>query len=731
MKLPLTRQINLGLGLTLLLVIFNAALSYRNTLKVVENERLVAHTHEVISKLEKTLSTLKDAETGQRGYLLVGDTSYLEAYQTAVTTVNQQITGLQQLTSDNPKQQERIVDLKKSVDAKLTELESTIVLKRTQGQQAALQIVRSNQGKLIMDKIRRQIADMQLEENRLLQLRNAESKASIDSTLLSSLIANSVNLLGVGIIYYLFCRDRILRHKEQTKQNQLFGELQAERNRLETMMQQLPVGAAIADNEGRLILANQQAEKILGHALFATSNIDEYSKYKAKHPDGRPYETHEYPLIRALTLGERVVDEECRYPQPDGSERVIYSSSTPVRESNKIIAAVATFYDVTLLKTTEAQLRSSDEKFRQLAESIHEVFWIFDPRNSQLIYVSPGYEKIWGRTIESLQNNSMAWSESIHPDDKQRHAELHQENIHRGTFNVEYRIIRPDGQVRWIEDRGFPVRNDKGEIYRVAGVAEDVTERKYKEAEIQQLNETLEQRVQERTLQLQEVNAEMEAFTYSVSHDLRAPLRTMQGFAQALQEDYGEQLDEIAQEYIEYITEGAVQMDALIADLLAYSRLTRVQIKLQQVDLNSVVTEALKQLGAQTKEKHAVITVDTLPSVIAHRSTLMQVIINLISNAIKFVKPAIQPKVHIYAQKQQNSVHIWIEDNGIGIAPEHQERIFRVFERLHGAESYAGTGIGLAIVRKAVERMGGKVGVQSQVDSGSKFWIELIKSAEC
>ncbi|BAZ11882.1 two-component hybrid sensor and regulator [Calothrix sp. NIES-4071] len=729
MKLPLIRrQINLGLGLTLLLVIFNAALSYRNTLKVVENERSLAHTHKVITELEKTLSTLKDAETGQRGYLLTGDDSYLKPYQAAINTVNQQIGGLQQLTSDNPKQQQRIVDLKKSVDAKLTELESTIDIQLTQGQQAALQVVRSNRGKLIMDEIRRQVASLQLEERKLLQLHDAESKVSIDNTLLSSVVANSVNILGIGIIYYLFHRDKILRHHEQTQQNQILQQLQAERNRLETIMRVLPVGVLICDADGKEILANTQAEEILGHKLPGTQNIDEYNQYKGKHPDGRPYEAREYPLIRSLLTGESIFNEELWYSRPDDSERILYLSSTSIRDSeNHIIAAVVTFYDGTFLKTAEAQLRSSDEKFRQLAENIHEVFWIFDPHNTQLIYVSPAYERIWGRTVESLQNNPMGWSDAIHPDDKQRHAELHKENIHKGTLNIEYRIIRPNGEERWIQDRGFPVRNFEGEIYRIAGVAEDVTERKLKEAEIQLLNETLEQRVEERTLQLQEVNAEMEAFAYSISHDLRAPLRTMQGFAQALQEDYGDQLDEMAQEYIQYITEGALQMDSLIADLLAYSRLTRVEIKLQELDLNSVVTEALKQLGAQIKEKHALVTIDTLPSVMAHRPTLIQVITNLISNAIKFVHSETQPKVDIYAREQENSVYLWVEDNGIGIAPEHQERIFRVFERLHGAESYPGTGIGLAIVRKAIERMGGKVGVESQVNSGSRFWIELIK----
>jgi signal transduction histidine kinase/CHASE3 domain sensor protein len=239
----------------------------------------------------------------------------------------------------------------------------------------------------------------------------------------------------------------------------------------------------------------------------------------------------------------------------------------------------------------------------------------------------------------------------------------------------------------------------------------------------------LEQRVTKRTADLQAANQELEAFTYSISHDLRAPLRTMQGFAQALQEDYGNLLDSAGQEYLHYITEGAVQMDTLISDLLAYSRLNRVEIQLQPVDLTNVVQEALKQLKTQIQEQQAEITVAaSLPQVMAHRATLIQVVINLISNAIKFVAPGIQPKVQIYAEEQQDWIHLWVIDNGIGIAPEHQERIFRVFERLHGVETYFGTGIGLAIVRKSIERMGGRAGVESQLGNGSRFWIALPKA---
>ncbi len=236
----------------------------------------------------------------------------------------------------------------------------------------------------------------------------------------------------------------------------------------------------------------------------------------------------------------------------------------------------------------------------------------------------------------------------------------------------------------------------------------------------------LEQRVAERTVKLEEINHELESFTYSVSHDLRAPLRTIQGFAQALLEDYGDSLDELGQEYARYLVEGAMQMDTLITDLLAYSRLSRTEIQLQPIALDAVVQEALHQLSTQLQERQAMVSIESpLPEVMGHRSILVQVITNLLSNALKFVEPDIQPQVRVWAQKEQDWIRLWVMDNGIGIAPEHQERIFRIFERLHGVESYPGTGIGLAIVRKGVERMGGRMGVESQPGTGSRFWLAL------
>ncbi|HEY9737256.1 MAG TPA: CHASE3 domain-containing protein [Trichocoleus sp.] len=243
----------------------------------------------------------------------------------------------------------------------------------------------------------------------------------------------------------------------------------------------------------------------------------------------------------------------------------------------------------------------------------------------------------------------------------------------------------------------------------------------------------LEQRVEERTVQLQEMNQELEAFAYSVSHDLRAPLRAMESFAQALLEDYGNQIDPPGQDYINSIIEASVRMETLISDLLAYSHLARQEINLQPVNLATVVQAALQQLESRIEESQAQITLSSsLPTVYAQQSILVQVVANLLSNAIKFVRPGTTPQVEVYAQEveqaSQDWVKLWVSDNGIGIAPEYYERIFRVFERLHGHKVYAGTGIGLAIVRAAVERMGGEVGVESQLDQGSRFWIALPKA---
>jgi signal transduction histidine kinase len=238
----------------------------------------------------------------------------------------------------------------------------------------------------------------------------------------------------------------------------------------------------------------------------------------------------------------------------------------------------------------------------------------------------------------------------------------------------------------------------------------------------------LEGLVIERTSALTTTNEQLEAFVYSIAHDLRAPLRAIQGFSELLVEEAGETLNTVGKRYAARISKSAQFMDALLRDLLAFSRISQQHVILSSVNLQSVVAAMLTGLQANIEENNATVeSTGPWPEVLAHEPTLVQVLVNLISNALKFVEPGVSPRVRLRAEQRAEFIRVWVEDNGIGIAPEYQEQIFGVFTRLN-AEQYRGTGIGLAIVQKGVERMGGQVGVESAPQQGSRFWFELRKA---
>jgi len=243
--------------------------------------------------------------------------------------------------------------------------------------------------------------------------------------------------------------------------------------------------------------------------------------------------------------------------------------------------------------------------------------------------------------------------------------------------------------------------------------------------EEERLRRVLEAQVVERTAALGRSNAQLDAFAYTISHDLRAPLRAMEGFARILLDDFGTQLGDKGGRYAQRIVTAAERMDRLITDLLAYSRLQRHEVVPRVVDPIRAASRAAKEARAEHGEAVAIDVQGPMPAVIAEPVVLGQVLSNLVANAAKFRREGAQAQVTVRAEPAGERVRIWVEDDGIGIAPEHQGRIFNVFERLHGEETYPGTGIGLAIVAKGVERMGGTCGVESALGHGSRFWIEL------
>ncbi len=316
----------------------------------------------------------------------------------------------------------------------------------------------------------------------------------------------------------------------------------------------------------------------------------------------------------------------------------------------------------------------------------------------------------------------------------------------------EISLPKADGLLKWVLLTQYFNTTSEGETI-IDGLLEDITSLKQAEIALRQLNETLEMRVSSRTAELEDVNAQLEAFAYSVSHDLRAPLRAIESFAQILLTDYASNLDATGLDFLQRIEGSAALMNTLIENLLDYSRLSRSNLPIEPVDLSLIVAEANTQLGEEIRSKKAVIAFEPLPHVLAHSATLLRVVVNLLSNALKFVAPGVEPRIRIWAQEVEEPprrrdsarlvgetettrteldtmtkwIHLRIEDNGIGIAQEYHQRIFGVFERLHGVEVYPGTGIGLAIARKGVERMGGRIGVESALGQGSRFRIEFRK----
>ncbi len=261
--------------------------------------------------------------------------------------------------------------------------------------------------------------------------------------------------------------------------------------------------------------------------------------------------------------------------------------------------------------------------------------------------------------------------------------------------------------------------------------------RKQGEEKLQQAQEELssytgklEKLTEERTSSLREVVQQMEEFSYTISHDLRAPIRAMQGYANALLEDYGEKLDQDGREYLERIARSGNRMDRMIREVLTYSRLARCEIVVQPVSLDSLVREIVQQYPGIQASGSEIEIAEQLESVIGHEPSLTQVISNLLSNACKFVQPHTAPHCKVWTERSNGHVRLFIRDNGIGIKPEHQHRLFGMFERIHPESQYEGTGIGLAIVRKAMERMGGQVGVESDGKNGSQFWIQLPAAKE-
>jgi light-regulated signal transduction histidine kinase (bacteriophytochrome) len=286
----------------------------------------------------------------------------------------------------------------------------------------------------------------------------------------------------------------------------------------------------------------------------------------------------------------------------------------------------------------------------------------------------------------------------------------------------EYRFEKRDGSFAFVYDRGYVIRNKEGKAVRMIGSTQDITALKQSEQQLQELNQVLEKRAAE----LMTSNRELERFAYVASHDLQEPLRMVSSFLQLLDRQYSVGLDEKAREYINFAVGGAERMKRLILDLLSYSRVGTVNEPFQLVDMNALVKNVVQIFESRFEKEQVTLKIDHLPTIQGNTTQLQQLMQNLIGNALKY-KSDNPPVVEVGCTEEANRFIFFVKDNGIGINPRYFEKIFVVFQRLHPIDNYSGTGIGLAICKKIVERHHGEIWVSSEEGKGSTFYFSLPK----
>jgi PAS domain S-box-containing protein len=555
------------------------------------------------------------------------------------------------------------------------------------------------------------------------------------------------NLTIVACAAPLFDGDQVLGAvlvwHDMTEREQLLAQLAEEQARLAAIIDNAPEGIVVVDAKARVVLANPAAARLYNRAIPASREFDGFAEVQICYPGGRPYAAGDVPLTRSALHGETLNNVDLIIAWPGGRRRDLLVNTAPICGADGgISGAVGIFQDITprrrlqeqlrqahdelekrveertaeLLRLSEKrwaeivkrrkaerELRTSEERFRQLAENIHEVFWLIDPTNLQLLYVSPAFEELWGRLPRALYDRPQLFWDTVHPEDRDALSAEFEDGWEE--HDKEFRVVRPDGSWRWVRSRAFPIHNAVGDIYRIAGIAEDITEHKA---------------VQSALIHSERL-AVASRLAASLAHEINNPLQSAIGCLHLGLEALADERD--PQRYMQVTAEALVRAANVVAQLRALQRPSRAEAR-EPTDLSALVDHVLVLTRKQCQDRGVRVTWEAapgLPRVSIVKDAMQQVFLNLVLNAIDAMAGSGDLRIRAFATQHPPEVSIAFADGGPGISPEQREHLFEPF----WSTKAEGLGLGLFISQTTVLQHQGRIEVESQEGRGATFTVWL------